>query len=391
MVKILSFNDELQEARNGKDFKVKRSPVEFSFWPSKDFRGKKTLQFEIFCKEPWSVIEGEIDKRCPKKLINDANAFLSQSKEFYKAATGSGVISNPLLFYYSFLNLVKAQILTEGKIKVRNLNNAFHGIKEGKNPKTKKLGHAYVTVVRSAGKYRSVFNDLLITHGFKQFPKNPQDVKIAHLLPTVVAGHRLWKDSINRKERFVPIYKIKFKQNNAKSIIWINIYILKQDISRFKITHRRLLAESGIGDYFSEVKDELNDKKYDDDEIICFEQKIPIKSTKQPLDKIESLINDLYLRENLWQVATSIPPYRKYYLYLRPKKEMKLAQLPALYALFFYFGSVTRYRPRAFDKMRNSGNYRAFISDFFSTQPAQFLNLLASEFCKRKVVKPAIP
>ena len=390
--------DKLPDAHSGIDLAINNSPVEFSFWPTKNVKEKEKneLQFEIFSKEAWSVIEGEIDKRCPTKSLSHANAFLAQAKDFYVAVSGSGVISNPLLYYYSFLNLVKAQLITEGNTLLTKKGG--HGLVIGEDIMGD-LNYASLKVKWSSPNMPSVFNELLTPLEVDFIKNESERIFIDELLPTVVAGHRLWKDSGDYRERFIPIHKIKFTHSKEESKIWLNISILKQDIARFNFDSQMVLAKSGISDKFKEVKSEVDDKGYENDKIICFEQKTPITYDKESpgkvdsaiLDNIDSLINTLCLREKFWQVATSIPPYRKYYLYLRPEGELQLAQLPALYGLFFYFGSVTRYSPSAFDKIRNSGKYRAFISDFFASQPEQFLNLFASEFCKRKVVKPAIP
>jgi hypothetical protein len=57
--------------------------------------------------------------------------------------------------------------------------------------------------------------------------------------------------------------------------------------------------------------------------------------------------------------------------------------------LFFYFGSVTRYRPHVYEEIL-SGPYGPFVNEFMASQPDQLLYLLASEICEREVAKPAL-
>src|ERR671924_350294 len=57
-------------------------------------------------------------------------------------------------------------------------------------------------------------------------------------------------------------------------------------------------------------------------------------------------------------------------------------QLLSIYAITFYLGSITRYRPHHFDRMI-SGPYGPRIQDFVTGQPLQFLYLMASEFAKQ--------
>lgn len=64
-----------------------------------------------------------------------------------------------------------------------------------------------------------------------------------------------------------------------------------------------------------------------------------------------------------------------------------LPQLAAMYAAFFYFGSVTRYHPYDFDKIR-AGRYGWLIDDFLRTQPLQFVYLCASHMVKRDLYLP---
>jgi hypothetical protein len=81
--------------------------------------------------------------------------------------------------------------------------------------------------------------------------------------------------------------------------------------------------------------------------------------------------------------------YRRYYVHLTPGGGQRVSQLAALWALWFYFGSVVRYRPHVFAEM-TAGRYGAYITEFVAAQPEQLLYLLASEMCEREVAKPVI-
>ncbi len=81
-----------------------------------------------------------------------------------------------------------------------------------------------------------------------------------------------------------------------------------------------------------------------------------------------------------------IPPYRKNYIYLCPAidKPNVLEQLLSIYACFYYFGSITRYRPHLFEPILK-GRFGGHIQEIISNIPQQFLYLLASEFAGREV------
>ena len=60
-----------------------------------------------------------------------------------------------------------------------------------------------------------------------------------------------------------------------------------------------------------------------------------------------------------------------------------------MYALMFFFGSVTRYRPEQFDNILDSP-YGAQIENMLNEVPGQFLFLMASQFLNREVAKASI-
>ena len=97
------------------------------------------------------------------------------------------------------------------------------------------------------------------------------------------------------------------------------------------------------------------------------------------------------VRDYLWVTVASVPPYRRYYLYLAPTADhaQLLPQLLSIYAVTFYLGSITRYRPHHFDKIVDSP-MGPRIEEFISGQPLQFIYLMASEFAEQDVTKPSI-
>jgi hypothetical protein len=97
------------------------------------------------------------------------------------------------------------------------------------------------------------------------------------------------------------------------------------------------------------------------------------------------------LRHKLWRTVLATPPYRKYYLYAAPPEEhlQVLPQILSIYAITYYLGSITRYRPHHFDAILSS-SFGPFIEAFLNDQPSQFIYLMASEFAEKEVTKAAI-
>jgi len=167
--------------------------------------------------------------------------------------------------------------------------------------------------------------------------------------------------------------------------MWINFYFSPGDLKRFGITHKQLLDESGLLSTFAAVKPNSTSRL----KMVCLQQRAPISYGHRPADEVLKLASSI--RDNLWATVASIPPYRRYYVYLSPvdEKPALLPQLLSIYAVTFYLGSITRYRPHHFDKIID-GPFGPRIKEFIGGQALQFIYLMASEFAQQEVTKPSI-
>jgi hypothetical protein len=358
--------------RQGDPLQVKKRDLPFSFWPVTRGRRRYGLQHSVFAMSPWAVLQGAVVARCDTATRPEAAAFLAQAENFYTAAQSGILAANPLLLYYAFLNLVKTLILTSRTST--SLVEARHGLMERRNPTVDELAGAEIAVIDEPSR-PSVFPLLARALGFTPPPHGTQ-VRILDLFPEVVVGHRLWRQA-GGAERFVSAAPV-LAHDPGGQTVWANIFVEQSDLARFNITHREVLEYSLAGQY-REVASPI-------DNYLCFEELEPLTYGDRPSDQIAQVVRRV--RPHLWRVATSVPPYRKYYLYVSPSRT-ELPQLLSLYALIFYLGSVTRYRPHVFAQIMES-SYGAFVSEFIAAQPEQLLYLLASEVCEREVVKPAI-
>jgi len=59
------------------------------------------------------------------------------------------------------------------------------------------------------------------------------------------------------------------------------------------------------------------------------------------------------------------------------------------YAITYYLGSITRYRPHHFDSILE-GSFGPLVEAFLNDQPAQFRYLTASKFARREVTRAAL-
>jgi hypothetical protein len=335
----------------------------------------------LFAKTPWAVVQAAIEKRtAPATRRSEALAFLQQSRSFFDAAADRTVAAAPLILYYAFMNLAKALILAASD-DIESLDRAMHGLKDDPGTAGQEITGASVAV-KTGGDKPNIFPLYARALGFP-VPAADSTYAVTELMGQVVVGHRLWREAGGR-ERFVPIDPIRFVHHppTGSGEVWLRLYVKPDDLSRFGIAQRSLRDEGDLTSSFDYVKS-------DDSERLCLEQRTAMSYGHRAADVVKDVVGTM--RPLLWRSATSMPPYRHYYAHLSPsaRRGERLPQLLSLYLLFFYFGSVTRYRPHVFDEILES-NYGPFVREFVASQPDQFLNLLASEICEREVAKPAL-
>lgn len=377
----------LPQGRQGQRLQVRGRPIAFSYWPSKPARAHYALQSLLFALDPWTIIRQSIEKTCPKSRLNEASACLEQARDFYTAGTERGIeAARPLALYYSYMNLVKAYCLTRGT--PHTFDQAQHGLSERLIPGGKELLGAYLRAFCSPNPEGKLQNfDELFAVLTGQHLAAVTDYKLSHLLPQILSGHRLWARAANKRERFIALNDIQFWHDQASQDLWLRLYLFADDLSRLGVSHQRLLDESGLANVFREVS---CDQEIDGRDLICLEQintqnypnGYPADFLRHPVEMI---------RTKLWSTVSTIPPYRRYYVYLCPPAEAgsRLPQLLSMYAVTYYLGSITRYRPHHFNAMTR-GPYGPRIQDFVTGQPLQFLYLMASEFAQQDVTKPSI-
>lgn len=374
----------LPQARSGAELSVKGRVVPFSFWPMRKSSRRYGLQSHLFASNPWAVIRQSIADRCPAARREAANAFIAQAEDFYRSASaGQHTSAKPLLLYYSFLNIAKAFILTSGLRQ--DLDFAHHGISEEGSVGQRSITAAKIVIHPTVpGKPVNVFDDFLNClqgHGLAA----KTEVKLASLLPQVVVGHRLWAAAAEEAERFVTIERVAIMYDAAAKELWLCLYLFADDLVRIGVGHGEMLKRARLSAGWREVTCPDNGARRQ----ICFEQKVPLAYSHRPSDKVQELVDSA--RQELWATASMVPPYRRHYLYLAPNPEQKyvLPQVLSIYALIFYLGSITRYRPHRFEKIV-SREFAALAETLVTDQPSQFLFVMASEFARREVVRPAI-
>lgn len=376
----------LPQPLGGTEVLVKQRPLRFSFWPM--YRGTRRygLQSSVFATDPWTVISASIRERCPSLACAEAEAYLEQARDFYLASQGAAVIAaRPLLQYYCYLNLVKAFILTKG-IR-QSLGVARHGIGEVAAPTPADPLNATLRVFKSPGgrgEYQ-VFDEFQQALGFAGLGFQ-KDYEVVKVLPQVVAGHRLWASAAGRVERFVALHEARIMEDKPTRALWLRLYLVADDLTRLSLLHKQLVADARLQGKFQQV---CSTERFEGRQVLWFEQMQPLHYGQRASDKVQELVASA--KQLLWCTVASVPPYRRFYLYVAPAIEhgQVLPQLLSVYLVTYYLGSITRYRPHYFDAIAK-GKFGARIEEFIAGQPTQFIYLLASEFAQQNVTKPSI-
>jgi len=350
----------LQDPKPGKVLKVRQGTINFTLWPMKKSTRRYGLQSRLFVTNPWTIIKHSIDTKCPSWAKPQAIGFFNQAKDYFVSANTAGIeVAKPVLFYYSFLNLAKAFVLTKKQRHTYD-GDAYHGLKERLRPNGIEFIDAYLEAIPS-NKNINVFDDFLKTIKQPGLTDVVQyDLKC--ILPQILQGHRLWCAVNNGTERFIPIQRIEIRQNSSNKTIWLALYVFEDDLARYNISRRNLLEGSMLNRDFHEVK---HDENRDGRRLLKFEQINTISYTHRASDKVKELISSINCR--VWVNNYDVPPYKTYYLYCCPHIEQPyvLPQLHSIYAIFYYFGSVTRYRPHKFNEFL-SKEYGALILEIIT-------------------------
>ncbi len=369
----------------GRKVEIKGKPINFSYWPMHKGYRRYGLQNAVYVTNPLSIIRDAIQGQCAASCRDEAQAYVSQAEYFLRSVnTSSEYAAKPLLLYYCFMNLAKAYILTR-KIRVA-LDKGTHGLSEKLDVGGREFSDAYLGASATKPTRISIFSDFMLALTDSSLSISNR-YNLEAIVPQLVIGHRLWARAMKQKERFVAIKEIVIAEDKSNKELRLVLQIYSSNLSQHDISHGQLLQDAGIANDFYEIEPCIDSAN--GEALIQFRQKRSTKYSHRPSDEIPALINAF--RCNLWCAVNNANPFRQYYLYMAPLSEraMLLPQLGSIYALAFYLGSITRYRPHHFAKII-SGEMGGFFQEYLTSQQSQFLYILASEFAKQEVTKSSI-
>jgi hypothetical protein len=202
--------------------------------------------------------------------------------------------------------------------------------------------------------------------------------RVIDLLSQIPAIHRTYclSQKRGRNPVFCPIKKVELLRN--KSSVWARVSIERNDSDV-----KKTLYYTRHNKIFLRIFTQVKSVQKDCNDIYIFETTAENFKGGKSLDKAISRLAKKIKDCGIWGIITS-NGYKYYFINTPVKKRMP--QLCSVYAIMFYLGSITRYRPYDFDKI--SEGYSWLISDFIDTAPEQFLYLIASIIAETEVVSP---
>ncbi len=355
-----------------------KRPVKFSYWPTRSSPRAKQ-QNMLYVHDPWGTLESyALNFFTTDHDYKVSTTFLTQAKEYFTAGHKAARIeAQPLLYYYSFLNLIKFCLSFNNKSVLKL--NVYHGQKPVDIKKS--ITSAELSTYSSSKSGLSAFDELLKITGSDGISAQGETLQLDDIMPQLLVGHRLWCEAKNRNEHFVAIDRVEILENKTEKRIWLRIIIADSDLAQTNQTSLSAIRKSGLENSgWRRVRVGGLAGAY------CFEMEEGIRYTHRPIDKVSELC--LSLRKHCHRLISSTRPYRRYYLKLyEPQRE--LGQLGSSYALLFYLGSIARYRPSIFLEIL-SGSYGSFVREQLSILPSQLLFELSSIAKMQEISKGSV-
>lgn len=320
--------------------------------------------------DAWSFLRQAISERITTNQSRKALAFVDQAQGFFDAAASPRLVAAPLLFYYSFLNLAKAYLIAVG-VPLPSRNG--HGIDDPRVNQRQRLRLAGQRVhwTAQANDHSAVFPELLAR--FSHAAVGERSVSLKDLLEQIPAIHRTYCRVTGAPNRFLPIQRLELLQSDGN--VWARVALSKAVAQRDQ-TLQRLRKRRASKQCLTQVQALVDDE-------LWFET-TTIPGRKKGVDNgIRTLADRLHPLQ-LGHILTATG----YRLYLADfTAGQRIPQLCAAYAVMFYLGSVTRYKPYDYERIV-TGGYRWIVSEFFATQPLQVLYNFASEVAGCAVTRP---
>lgn len=283
---------------------------------------------------------------------------LDQAEYFFNTASKAPIKSQPLLYYYSFMNLAKVAINLDSYLG--NGKKYNHGISDSITLTTK-LSNAELTFWKSMPNSYSVSEWLL---------KMLEDKPLAYV-SNGRGGHiknfkvkDLLRDCVGVSKTYCEIYNCSpafFKLTD------VNVYAKA----------RKMYFEARICECDDAIMATLVAKGYsvskNADNNYILSANCTVKTTSNPTIAEKHALSKKLRDIGVWSYSDG----DSYKLYISSVAD-NLSSAAVIYHVMFFFGSITRYHPDLFDEIISAKEHW-LVSEFLKTQPIQFLYYMVSK------------
>lgn len=368
------------DPRAGEHLVFRKRRIPFALFPSAMATHGRQL-----VADPWTYLLNFCETaRNPSAVRRGrAEAFIRQSRDFYAAAQTPHTSAQPLLLYYAFMNLLKAWIVLQEDVDIAN---AYHGISELPENRAKERLHINSQKLKihplDTNKIQ-LFGKLMELCGMR-CPSSSEEVRVIDVLSQIVGIHRTYAQVFGgQNERFYRLQRLTVWRCDDPKGIFLAFSIPRRLFADGQAMDA-LTAACPVFDQFEQVSGFPDGKSgsAEEEPEYVFQSTDVVECDRVRLGRLDELVKPL--RPYVHAVLTR-DGYR--YYVARCDDCFRLTQLPALYAAFFYFGSITRYHPYDFSKIR-AREYGWLIDDFLKTQPLQFAYLCASRIAEHDLHVP---
>ncbi|HHY0483029.1 YaaC family protein [Vibrio parahaemolyticus] len=313
-------------------------------------KNEKLVISDIWSFWDYVIKKGSKDKKGEAFL----RSLLEQAKHFYISAESSPVKSQPLLFYYSFLNLSKIMINLRGTFGESKMY--MHGMSEKHNHK---FVNSEVTKQKQKQQIVQVAHELVSLFD-PHISSADIHLNAKSLLNHCVGVHRAYSEIYNQSEIFVRVKSAKLLKDGRELIYRAELACSSSDIAALSSCGYNIVQE-GQGVFLEETYS---------------------MSTYTPKRGDYYALSQQIRAKGIWYFIGN----SSYTMYLSKCPDHRYSQESIIYMIMFYLGSITRYHPYMFDQIF-SDKEQWLMSEFLSTQPKQFLYLATANTLGQIVLK----
>lgn len=311
----------------------------------------------------WMFVIKKWSKDQKEEVSSFLLSLLGQAKYFYQAAEAAPLNSQPLLYYYSFLNLGKIIITINGKAGSTPSQAQFHhGIK---TTISEKNFSDYEIKIKALPNSSTIYvgYHLMTCYG-DTLNNSTTSIKIIDALENCLGIHRAYCLVHEAPEHFIRVIDDRIFKQGKKLIA--RLY-LKERNPEILAQYQKITVTPATEKSPEEIYWE---------ESVTMENYDPTK-----LDYYN--LSQRLLKKGIWTYTDGTD----YIMYLSSNDNFRYTSASLIYCLMFFFGSITRYHPHLFESYL-SEEYIWLIAEFLKTQPKQLLYISTSLITESYIIQP---